>query len=342
MKALFLVAPGQTELRDVPKPEPADDEALLRVEKVGFCGGDLNGYRGTFALQEYPHILGHEVGAVVEAVGAAVPAKIKSGMKVTLWPYKNCGTCMSCRRGRPNACCDNRTMGVRRPGAMTNYIAVDWRELYPSSVLATTELALVEPLTVGFHAVDRGQVEASDTVAVLGCGMVGLGAVSAAAGRQAKVIAVDIDDKKVAIAQQAGACCVVNNAEQDLHEELAELTDGDGPDVIIEAVGNPRTFRAAVDEVAFTGRVVYIGYAKKPVEYETKTIVQKELTILGSRNCLNDFPAVIRMLEGGTFPVEAVVSRTVPLEEAGAALAAWSERPGDFTKILVDLTNGQT
>src|SRR5262249_5732406 len=163
-------------------------------------------------------------------------------------------------------------------------------------------LALVEPLTVGFHAVKRGRVTGDDTVAVIGCGIVGLGAVHAAAQRGARVIAVDIDDEKLSYARQAGAVQGINSAKADLHTELGKFTQGNGPNVVIEAVGTVATFRAAVDEVAFAGRVVYIGYTKRPVEYESQIFVQKELDIMGSRNSLGDFPEVIAALEAGGFP----------------------------------------
>jgi len=338
MRALVLVEPKKLEVREIPPPVPQPGEVLLRVGIVGFCGGDLNGYRGTFVLQEYPNVLGHEVGATIEAVTPGVPAVFQPGQSVTLDPYLNCGMCVSCRRGRPNACIDNRTMGVRRPGAMTPLIAVPWQKLHVSSRLSLKALALVEPLTVGFHAAQRGRVTAEDTVAVIGCGIVGMGALYSAARRGARVIAVDIDDRKLELARQAGAAHGINTTKADLHTALGELTGGNGPDVVIEAVGNPATFQAAVNEVAFTGRVVYIGYAKTPVEYDSRMFVQKELDVMGSRNCLGDFPEVIAALESGTFPIEGVVSRVVTLDEAGAALATWSESPGNFTKILVDLT----
>lgn len=337
MKALFLVEPGKTEIRHVEPLPPAPDQVLLRVGMVGFCGGDLNGYRGLFELQEYPNILGHEVGATIEEVGSQVPATFKPGMRVTLYPYLNCGTCISCRKGRPNACQDNKTMGVRRPGAMTPYVTVPWQNLYSSQKLSIKELALVEPLTVGFHAVNRGRVSGKDRVAVIGCGIVGMGALAGSVNRGAEVIAIDIDDSKMQTAKKIGAAHTINTAKVDLHEALAEITDGDGPDVIIEAVGNPVTYRAAVEEVAYTGRVVCIGYAKKPVEFNTGVFVRKEIEILGSRNCQGEFPEVIDYLESGKFPVEDVITKVVSLDDAGAALAEWSVNPGPVTKIMVDL-----
>ncbi|MHC4623440.1 MAG: zinc-binding alcohol dehydrogenase family protein [Planctomycetota bacterium] len=337
MKALYIVEPGKTELREIDCPKPSETEVLLRVGMVGFCGGDLNSFKGTMPMQYYPMILGHEIGAVIEEVGADVPDKFRSGMKVTVSPYQNCGQCTPCKRGRPNACRDNRTMGVRRPGAMTEYITAPYGDIHPSEKLTLTELAIVEPLTVGFHAAKRGRVSASDKVVVLGCGIVGLGAVAGSSSRGAEVIAVDIDDRKLHIAQKAGANHAVNSSEGDLHGALSQLTDGKGPDVVIEAVGLAETFRAAVEEVVFTGRVVYIGYAKSPVEYETKLFVQKELDILGSRNCLGDFPKVIEVLEKGGFPVDDVVTRVVPLEEAGQALVDWAQEPNKVTKIMVNM-----
>lgn len=337
MKALFLTAIGQTEVREIEKPVPGPDEVLLRVGMVGFCGGDLNGFKGLFELQEYPNILGHEVGATVEEVGAAVPVHIRTGMNVTIYPYLNCGTCISCRKGRKNACQDNKTMGVRRPGAMTRYITISWECLYSSDKLSLRELALVEPLTVGFHAAARGRVCKQDRVAVIGCGIVGMGALASAVNRGAEVIAIDVDDSKMEIAKKIGAAHTINSSKVDLHEALSKITHGDGPDVIIEAVGSPFTYRTAVEEVAYTGRVVCIGYAKAPVEFNTGIFVRKEIEILGSRNCTDEFPEVIQYLEQGKFPVTDVISKVVSIDESGKALADWAEHATGITKIMVDL-----
>jgi threonine dehydrogenase-like Zn-dependent dehydrogenase len=197
-------------------------------------------------------------------------------------------------------------------------------------------LALVEPLTVGFHAVARGRVSKTETVAIFGCGGVGLGAISGAARRGATVIGIDIDDAKLFLAQAAGAHFTIHSQRDQLNERLQELTAGRGPDVVIEAIGTAATFRAAVEEVAFTGRVVYIGYAKEPVSYETRLFVQKELDIMGSRNAgPDDFRAVIEMVQQGGFPVDQAISKIVPLAEAAAALEAGSAFPTKFSKILV-------
>jgi len=337
MKAVVLEGPGQAAVKEtVAKPVASDDEILLRVRMVGLCGSDLNSYRGRNPLVTFPRILGHEVAATVAEANPKYP-EWQVGTQVTLSPYTNCGRCASCLRRRPNACQFNQTLGVQRDGALTEFIAMPSSRLYRAD-LTLKELCLVEPLTVGFHAAARGRVAAGDTVAVFGCGGVGLGAVAGAAFRGATVIGLDLDEKKLATARKAGATHAINTTAGDLHAQLAELTGGRGPDVMIEAIGLPQTFRAAVEEVAFTGRVVYIGYAKEPVAYETRLFVQKELDIMGSRNAQpEDFRDVIRMLEAKRFPVEEAVTHMVPMREAPAILEAWSLEPARFTKIMIEV-----
>ncbi len=333
MKALAVAGTGSAEVINLPdiSGESSPGEALLRVDLVGMCGTDLNTFRGRNAMVQFPRVIGHEVAAtVMEDAG-----ELKAGTAVTVLPYTSCGHCPSCLRGRVNACQYNETMGVQRDGALREYMRVPREKLY-TGALSLRELCLVEPLTVGTHAAARGRVTAEDAVAVFGCGGVGLGAIAGAAFRGAEVIAIDQDDAKLEIARRAGARHAINTAREDLHKRLQELTGGRGPDVTIEAIGLPETFRAAVEEVAFTGRVVYIGYAKEPVAYETRLFVQKELDILGSRNALaEDFGEVIRMLEARRFPVDEAISAVVPMEDAARLLAEWSAAPGRFTKIMV-------
>jgi len=336
MKAFVLQKPGQASIETIPDLVATNQDILLKVRMVGFCGSDLNSFRGLNPLVSYPRILGHEVSATVMQESSGNQGLL-AGTDVAVSPYTSCGKCASCRRGRANACQFNETLGVQRDGALTEFIVAPREKLY-SAHLTPKELCLVEPLTVGFHAVARGRVTAEDTVAIFGCGGVGLGAVAASSSRGACTICVDVDDEKLGLARLAGAAHVIHSKREPLHDRLLELTDGRGPDVVVEAVGTPETFRAAVEEVAFTGRVVYIGYAKEPVSYETRLFVQKELDILGSRNAQpEDFRAVIGLLEQRRFPVDQAVSLVVRLEEAPEALRSWSENPSRFKKILVSL-----
>jgi threonine dehydrogenase-like Zn-dependent dehydrogenase len=220
---------------------------------------------------------------------------------------------------------------------MREYLVLPWQKVIPAGGLSPRTCALIEPMSVGFHAVDRAQVTDIDVVMVIGCGMVGMGAIVRAALRGATVIAADIDDEKLALAREMGAAYAVNTKTEDAHARLQEITSGFGPDVIIEAVGSIPTYQMAVNEVAFTGRVVCIGYAKSEVSFQTKYFVQKELDIRGSRNAQpNDFRAVIHYLERGTCPVDRLISNEVKPEAAEAAMNQWAENPGKVFRILVD------
>ena len=324
------------EIVNVPEQELKAGEVLLRLEYVGFCGSDLSTYLGKNPMVKMPVIPGHEVGAVIEKVGAEVPEGLKVGMVVTCNPYTNCGKCASCRNQRVNACQHNETLGVQRNGAMREYIALPWEKVIPAGLLSSRTCALIEPMSVGFHAVNRAQVTDIDVVVVIGCGMVGMGAIVRSALRGATVVAADIDDEKLALAKEMGASYTINTKTEDVHARLLEITSGFGPDVIIEAVGSTPTYQMAVNEVAFTGRVVCIGYAKTDVSFQTKFFVQKELDIRGSRNAQpQDFRAVIHYLERGTCPVDRLISAEVTPEEAPEAMRRWVENPGKVFRILV-------
>jgi threonine dehydrogenase-like Zn-dependent dehydrogenase len=336
MKAIVIKKPGDAAVESIAQPEASDEKLLLKVRMVGLCGSDLNSFRGQNPLVTFPRIPGHEVAATI-VTGSKHNPELAAGVDVTMSPYTSCGKCASCLRHRPNACQFNQTLGVQRDGALTEYITMPGENLYPAK-LNIKELCLVEPLTVGFHAVARGRVTSKDSVAILGCGGVGLGAIAASHFRGAKTIAIDVDDSKLGLARKAGAGETINTSQESLHQRLLDLTNGLGPDVVIEAIGLPQTFRAAVEEVAYTGRVVYIGYAKEPVAYETRLFVQKELDIVGSRNALpEDFRQVIRMLEERRFPVDHAVGLVLPLQEAPDILRAWSDKPARFTKIMIRL-----
>ncbi len=340
MKAIQITHSQELSVIDVPVPEaPGEGEVLLKLQYVGFCGSDLNTFLGRNTMALDPVIPGHEIGAVIEAVGPGVPESLKPGQVVSCNPYTNCGKCSSCRNRRPNACRHNETLGVQRNGAMQEYITLPWEKVIPAGKLTPKLCALVEPMSVGFHAVNRAQVADTDFVMVIGCGMVGMGAIVRSALRGATVIAADIDDEKLSLSREMGAAYVVNTRTEDVHRRLQEITGGFGPDVVIEAVGSVPTYQMAIDEVAFTGRVACIGYAKGEVPLQTKFFVQKELDIRGSRNALpEDFLSVIRYLEKGTAPVEKLITRVVRPDEALETMRWWSANPGRVFRILVDFS----
>ena len=336
MKTLRIPSLQKIEVVDLPKPVAGEGEVLLRLKYVGFCGSDLNTFLGRNTMAKPNVIPGHEIGAVIEALGEGCPADLHEGQVVTVNPYTNCGHCASCRNGRYNACQNNETLGVQRDGAMREYIALPWQKIIPVKGVTPRDAALIEPMSVGFHAVSRGQVSDIDTVLVLGCGMVGLGAIIRSVQRGATVIAVDLSQEKLDLAIKAGAAYGINSTKEDILTKVMEYTDGMGADVVIEAVGSPITYVSAIDAVSFTGRVVCIGYAKSDVSFQTKYFVQKELDIRGSRNATpDDFRAVLNYMHHTQMQMEPFISGIIQPEEAQHALEAWAEAPGKVFRILV-------
>ncbi|HSV26554.1 MAG TPA: zinc-binding alcohol dehydrogenase family protein [Sedimentisphaerales bacterium] len=336
MKAVRIVEPGRVEICDMPQPKCAEGQVLIKVRMVGLCGSDLTTFSGRNPMVAYPRIPGHEIAGEIADVGKGVSAGLKKGLLVTVSPYTACGKCYPCRVGRANCCRFNETMGVQRDGAATEYIVVPESKVHPTSGLSHEQTACVEPVSVGCHAVNRGRVTDKDTVLVFGCGVIGLGAVAAAAYKKAVVIAVDIDDAKLARAKRLGAKHTINSAKENLAGRVKEITEDDGVNVAIEAVGLPQTFQDAVDVVCFAGRVVYIGYAKNPVEYQTKLFVSKEADIMGSRNAFaHEIDYVIGMFRSGTIDIGQLVTHRFSLDETDKALRLWQSSPAEVTKIIL-------
>jgi 2-desacetyl-2-hydroxyethyl bacteriochlorophyllide A dehydrogenase len=341
MKALVIDAVGHSGFTEVEQMALGAGDVRLDVRHVGLCGSDLNTFNGLNPLVELPRIPGHEIGGVVAETGADVSPDITVGASALVIPYTTCGTCKSCLSGRVNACRFNRTLGVQQDGGLRDQIVVAQDRLILNSMLPDAHLALVEPLSVGFHAVRRGRVTDADTVLVLGGGMIGIGVILGAMARGARVIVSEVSQTKQAALKALGVATVINPMTQDLAQEIATLTDEHGPDVVIEAVGLPETFRAAVDLAAFSGRVVYVGYAKSDVSYNTSLFNLKELDIMGSRNAVReDFEAVIAYLEAHSSVADPLISKRFLWGDADQALDYWQQNRDTVFKILIDLTTG--
>ncbi len=338
MKALVIDRIGHSEFRTVAPAQAGAGEVLLDVHHVGLCGSDLNTFRGANPLVQLPRIPGHEIGGVIRDLGAGTPKEFKRGQSVIVIPYTTCGQCSACCAGRENACRNNQTLGVQRDGGLCAQIAVPHDRLILNDRLASQQLALVEPLSVGFHAVARGRVSAQDVVVVLGGGMIGVGAILGALARGAQVVVVEVSEAKREQLEALGVSAVLNPETCDLVAEIDARTDGQGADVVIEAVGLPETFRASVDLACFGGRVVYVGYAKSEVSYNTSLFNLKELDIMGSRNATRvDFEAVVAFLERHSHVADVLISKVFPMREADQAFTYWEASRCETFKVMIDL-----
>jgi threonine dehydrogenase-like Zn-dependent dehydrogenase len=337
MKALMIEAPGSAAVVERPEPSAVGGDVLVRVARAGLCGTDLSTFVGNNPLVTYPRVIGHEIAGIVVHVGGAM-SNVREGTAVAISPYKNCGACVACMRGRPNACRNNQTLGVQREGALAELVAVPAERLYTSAALDVDHLALVEPFSIGMHAVRRGRVTAGDSVLVIGCGGVGAGAVAAAASRGAHVLAVDLDEGKLQLAKAFGAADARSSADPSVTEWLADHTKGEGPDVVIEAVGTAKTYRFALEVVASCGRVVCLGWVKGDVAIEARHIVAKEMEILGSRNATDEFADVIALFESRAIDPLRLVTHRVTLDAVPAMLGEWARQPTAVGKVLVSVT----
>ena len=334
MRAVAIESPALARRVERPRPTAGPGEVLVQVGFVGLCGTDLGTFTGQNPLVSYPRVIGHEIAGTVTAEGPGVDACWR-GRRVAVNPYKHCGLCAACAVGRPNACRCNETLGVQRDGALAEFVAVPVSRLVPSDSLPLDVLALVEPFSIGMHAVARTEVHHGDTVLVIGCGGVGTGAVAAASDRGARVIGFDLDARKRELAHAFGAAHTVDAAADDAAGQVRALTAGEGPSVVIEAAGQPATYRFALEIVASSGRIGCLGWLKGDVPLEARQIVFKEVTILGSRNATRELADVVRLFESGRVDPRRVVTDRVGLDEVPHVLARWAERPAGIGKILV-------
>jgi threonine dehydrogenase-like Zn-dependent dehydrogenase len=336
MKALRIEHENLTRFHDVDTAPLGEGQVRISVRHVGLCGSDYNTFKGLNPLVELPRIPGHEIGGEIVAAGAGVDAAYQVGRRVIVLPYTNCGQCSSCRKGRLNACRYNRTLGVQQDGGLAEEIVLPAEKLILNDTLKPRHLALVEPLSVGFHAVERGRVAAGDTVAVLGCGMIGMGVLLGAVAKGARVVAIDPSEEKRSLALKFGAEHALPAGGEELVRKVMELTDDGGVDVAFEAVGLPATFTQAIDLAGFAGRVVYVGYSKAPVTYQTQFFNLKELDIMGSRNAMmQDFRNVVAYLETIGEAADLLISKIFPFDEAEAALPYWDAHR-DTLKIVIE------
>ena len=334
MKAICITQPFETEIRDIPMPVPEAGEALLRILYCGICGADVASFTGNQPFTTYPRIPGHEFSAQV----VSVPDNdrgLKPGDLVTCNPYFNCGTCYACRKGRVNACMDNQTMGVQRDGAFCEYIRMPLKRIIPGGGLNARQLALIEPFSIGYHALSRCEVKHGDKVLVIGAGPIGLFALISAKSRGAEVHVADLLDGRLDRAKAFGVDGVINSGKESLAEYTARVTEG-GFDTCVEACGVPETFLSCIDCCAFAGNLILIGNGKRETSFLHSTLLKKELNVYGSRNSLpKDFKALIGLVADGTVNPLPMVSAVYPFEESLQAFDALVHNDGSLSKVLV-------
>ncbi|MFN3652128.1 MAG: galactitol-1-phosphate 5-dehydrogenase [Armatimonadota bacterium] len=321
MKALLLTDPRKLEVTEVPTPEIGDDDILVRVRACGICGSDVHGYDGSSGRRIPPLVMGHEAAGVVAQVGKNVRS-FQEGDRVTFDSTVYCGKCYFCRRGDVNLCDNRNVLGVscgdyRRHGAFAEYVSVPQHIVYrlPDN-LSFEEAALIESVSIAFHAVRRIPIRIGDTAVVVGTGMIGLLVVQtlrlAGCGR---IIAVDIDDYKLERAKELGADEGLNSRKVDVAAEVQARTEGRGADLAMEVVGAGDPLQTAISAVRKGGSIGLVGNLAPKVELPLQAVVTRELTLYGSCSSSGEYPACIEMMSRGKIQVRPLISVQAPLEQ---------------------------
>ena len=341
MKALVLEEYKKLVIDDVPAPEVAAGEVLVRVKSCGICGSDVHGFDGGSGRRIPPVIMGHEASGVVDQVGSNVN-RFQPGDRVTFESMISCGHCGFCRRGAPNLCDKRRALGVscedyRRHGAFAELVNVPEHIVFPiPDNLSFDEAALVEPISVAVHAVNRTPIQLGDTAVVVGAGMIGLLALqalrTAGCGR---IISVDLEDDRLAIARGLGADDILNSRNVDIPAVIREMTAGLGADIALEAVGADATVRMSIDSVRKGGIVTLIGNVTPDVGFPLQSVVTREISVYGSCASANDYPACLELMDRGAIKAAPIISASVPLDQGAEMFdRLYAKEPG-LTKVIL-------
>ncbi len=324
MKAAVYRGGPTLAVEEVPIPEIADDEILVKVAACGVCHTDLHYLdHGVPTFKKPPLILGHEASGTVARAGRAV-VSVREGDRVLLPAVVTCGHCVMCREGRENICMNMRMFGNHIDGAFAEYVKAPAKDAIPLPLdLPLEESCIIaDALSTPYHAIrNRARVLPGDTVAVFGCGGVGINVVQIAVACGAKVLAVDISPEKLELAIAFGASEAVQPKEgENVAKTIRGKTDG-GVDVAIEAIGNPVTLGQAFDSVRRGGRLCIVGFSDKPFTVPAAKVMFHEIEIVGSLGCRPvDYPRIIEMIRAGRVQLRPLVTGRFPLSEVNAAV----------------------
>ena len=326
MRTVTLLEPGKLALSETSMPaEPGPGQALVRVHRIGICGTDMHAFRGTMPFLTYPRILGHELGVEVEALGEGV-SNVSLGDRCAVECYLNCGKCVACRAGKTNCCESLRTLGVHTDGGMRDYFLLPANKLHASKTLTYDQLAIVEMLCIGAHAIRRSQPQEGEPTLVVGAGPIGLGVMAFAKAAGAEVIGMEIREDRIRFAESDLGVRRWVQPGPDAARALRELSGGDLPTLVLDATGNAASMMAAFDLVAPGGKLVYVGLFQGDVHFHDPRFHSHEMTIMASRNATaEDFRHVMSCLETGSVDITNWITHQESFTNTVDVFPTWLE-----------------
>lgn len=339
MRSLLLTKPGDFIYQEMPHPgRPHRDEVLVKIHRIGICGTDFHAYRGLQPYFTYPRRLGHELGVEVLEVGPDVK-NLKPGDKCAVEPYLHCGTCHACRRGKTNCCEQLKVLGVHTDGGFCDFIILPLHKLHVANDLDYNQLALVETLGIGFHAVNRADLVAGQVILVNGAGPIGLTIMQAAKLRGVKVIAHDNSSFRLGISKAMGlAEEIVQGPVENMDAAIRQLNGGELPEVVFDATGHLGSMQKCFDQVAFGGIVVFVGLVQDNITFPDPFFHRKEITLMGSRNATSkEFKEILQHLQRKTISLEKWIGPQISFEGVISAFPRLLTEQASFVKAIINL-----
>ncbi len=337
MRSLVCVQPGLFEYKEINEPVWQKDHALLRIKRIGICGTDLHAYEGTQPYFEYPRILGHELAATVAAVDESSGFSIDE--VVTFIPYFNCGNCNACNNNKPNCCVQLKVCGVHVDGGMVEYLSVPVHTLLHGDDLSLDTLALAEPLAIGAHSIRRAAVKAGDYVLVTGAGPIGLAAMEFARIAGAHIIALETNQNRLNVCKNIfGFDYIINARDENVKEQVMEITNGSMPAVIVDATGNLQAINNAFGLMAHGGKFVLVGLQKGNISFSHPEFHKREGTLMSSRNATRqDFDHVINCLQKKLIKPGNFITHHTIFDNVKAAFPGWLNADSGVIKAMVEM-----
>jgi alcohol dehydrogenase len=342
MKAIQLEQPKSFRVIDVPEPpKPGPGEAVVRVSRVGVCGTDYSGYLGKMPFFSYPRIPGHELGVEVVSVGEGV-ANVKPGDRAAVEPYINCQQCYSCTRGHTNCCENHQTLGVHVDGGLRPLFTVPARKLHVSTKLSYEQLALVETLGIGLHAINRANPRADETVLVIGAGPIGLSVIEFAKLAGSRIVVMDLNEQRLAFVREkmgVSETILSKGVPADDVKTLTDLTGGKLGNVVVDATGSAKSMVGAMQYVGFAGRLVWVGITQDELQFTQPLMHRREMTFLASRNALaHEFTRIIRLIEGGMLDTGPWITHRAPMDGLIGEFPNWLKPESGVVKAMVEVS----
>lgn len=335
MKGIVLEGVNHLAFKEWEAPRLTEGHAIVQIKRIGICGTDQHAYRGNQPFFSYPRVLGHELAGVIAEIGVNT-LDFKPGDQVGIIPYLHCGNCIACRNGKTNCCANIRVMGVHSDGGMCEFLSVPVTHLIKTEGITLDQTAVLEPLSIGAHAVRRAELKPGETVLAIGAGPIGLAVMAFAKYHGANVIAMDINQQRLEFCCEWAKADATIHALEDPMEQLEHIAKGNYPTVVFDATGNAKSMMQAFGLVAHGGKLIYVGLVKADISFYDPEFHKKELTLMGSRNATTqDFQEVLEAVHKGAINVERYITHRAPFDGLIDVFEDWLKPESNVIKAMV-------